>query len=61
MTLLFLKARLLIQRMVRVAMRHGYMKQNRVADALAKEGGKIFFFGRTTMLAVPPMFVNKLF
>lgn len=45
--------------MGRMAVKHNYREQNRVVDLLAKEGGRKFFFGRITMLAVPPVFANE--
>ncbi|OIT27270.1 hypothetical protein A4A49_57156, partial [Nicotiana attenuata] len=50
-----------IQRMDSVVVRHSYMEQNRVTDALATEAAKSKFLGRTTMLAVSPMFANDVF
>ncbi|OIT07504.1 hypothetical protein A4A49_63319, partial [Nicotiana attenuata] len=50
-----------IQRMARVVVKHNYSEQYRVADALAKQGAKTNFLGRTTMLPAPPVFANELF
>ncbi|XP_070026590.1 uncharacterized protein [Nicotiana sylvestris] len=55
------ECRLLMQRMDRVVVRHTYKEQNRVADAIAKEAAKPTLLGRSSLLAVPPMFVNDLF
>ncbi|OIT37449.1 hypothetical protein A4A49_57916, partial [Nicotiana attenuata] len=50
-----------MQRMDKVIVRYIYREQNRVADALAKEATNSSFLGRTTMLAVTPMFANDVF
>ncbi|OIS96782.1 hypothetical protein A4A49_60664, partial [Nicotiana attenuata] len=50
-----------IQRMGSVVVRHTYRKQNRVADALAKEAAKESLLNRSVRLAVPPVFANDVF
>ncbi|OIT37257.1 hypothetical protein A4A49_64450 [Nicotiana attenuata] len=50
-----------MQRMDRVVVRHTYREQNRVADAMAKEAAKPTFLGRSSLLAVLPMFANNVF
>ncbi|OIS96631.1 hypothetical protein A4A49_60609 [Nicotiana attenuata] len=50
-----------MQRMDRVVVRHTYREQNRVANAMAKEAVVPSFFGRSSLLAVPPMFANDVF
>ncbi|OIS98092.1 hypothetical protein A4A49_62485, partial [Nicotiana attenuata] len=50
-----------IHRMDRVVVKHTYREQNRVADVLAKEATKPTFLNRSSILSVPPMFVNDVF
>ncbi|OIT38011.1 hypothetical protein A4A49_55946, partial [Nicotiana attenuata] len=50
-----------MQRMDKVMVRHTYREQNGVVDALVKEAANSSFWGRTIILAVPPMFANNIF
>lgn len=42
-------------------MKHSSRETNKVADLMANEGAKKYFFGRTTIVTVPPVFANKAF
>ncbi|OIT03932.1 hypothetical protein A4A49_64327, partial [Nicotiana attenuata] len=50
-----------IHRIDRVVVKHTYLEQNKVADALAKEAAKEVFLNKSRILSVPPMFVNDIF
>lgn len=39
---------------------HNFREMKQVTDLLVKEGAAKKMFGRTEVLAVPPMFVNKI-
>lgn len=47
----------LMQELGNLVIKHNFSEQNRVANALAKDGAKKKVFENPTLLAVPPIFV----
>ncbi|XP_070042854.1 uncharacterized protein [Nicotiana tomentosiformis] len=52
--------RYMIEQLGNPAIGHSYREQNQVADLLAKEGARKEAFDKTQILAVPPVFANKV-
>ncbi|XP_059315446.1 uncharacterized protein LOC132066074 [Lycium ferocissimum] len=53
--------RCLMRKLAHPVLKHSYREQNKVADLSAEEGGKQHLFEGMEILAVPPMFVRKVF
>ncbi|KAH0658744.1 hypothetical protein KY289_027492 [Solanum tuberosum] len=56
---LIVECRYLMSKLEVTKLSHVFREQNRVADALAKEGTKVEVFDEPTILIVPPLFVQK--
>lgn len=53
------ECRSLMEQLGNPSLEHNFREQNQVADLLAKEGTTNIIFGRTEVLAVPPIFINN--